>query len=124
MVYVFPDSFAERFNGYFENYSRQFVELCGETFAPSVYRMGTIVVRMSMIFTALRMMNQQQTGAFKFECDQESFYAATLMCKTLLIHAAAIYNYLPREKAKVLDTHSKNFFYSPCCPTILTVNLQ
>jgi hypothetical protein len=112
MVYVFPDSFAERFNGYFEKLLGQFVELCGETFAPSVYRMGTIVVRMSMIFTALRLMNQQQTGAFKFECDQESFYAATLMCKTLLIHAAAIYNYLPREKAKVLDTHSKNFFYS------------
>jgi hypothetical protein len=111
MIYGFPDSFAERFDGYFERLLAQFVELCGEDFAPSVYRMGTIAVRMSMIFTALRMMDEQRNGTFKFECDQESFYAATLMCKTLLIHGAAIYNYLPREKATPVDTHSKSFFY-------------
>jgi hypothetical protein len=116
MVYHFPDNYADRFNAYFERLLAQFVTLCGDGFAPTVFRMGTIAVRISMVFSALRMMDNQLTGSFGFECDQQSFYASTLLCKTLLIHGAAIYNYLPHNKAQPVDTHSKSFFYSmlPC----------
>jgi hypothetical protein len=112
MVYNFPTEYAERFNAYFERLLTQFVGLCGEGFAPTVYRMGTIAVRMSMVFAALRMMGGTLSGPFRFECDQQSFYASTLLCKTLLIHAAATFNYLPQGRVQPVDTRSKSFFYS------------
>jgi hypothetical protein len=94
----------EQFNAYFDNVQQQYHSQFGDSFIGSVRRLGLSTFRIAMILTALRLINTTATTNCQFSivnsqliCSPTDFTTALSITKTLIHHAALIFQQLPTE---------------------------
>jgi len=99
LLFSITEAHADKFNMYFEHVHNQHVSLLGEDYVASLYRHGLGCFRISMILTALRIM---ETGQFanNLICSDNDFYCALELVKILVKHATFIFSTLPVEDKK------------------------
>ncbi|MEP1086071.1 MAG: DUF3987 domain-containing protein [Algoriphagus sp.] len=106
-----------QFNQFFAHIQEQYIALQGLDYIATVRRMGLIAFRISMIFSALRILETGDTSA-QVICEERDFQAAISMVKVLVKHSSKIFNELPEDekppsrknrKQKFLEALPKNF---------------
>jgi hypothetical protein len=86
----------EQFNAYFDNTQQQFHAQFGDSFIGTVRRLGLSTFRIAMILAVLRIYetpNCPQTVV----CTDNDFQTSLTITKTLIHHAALIFQQLPAE---------------------------
>ncbi|MDR1458704.1 MAG: DUF3987 domain-containing protein [Bacteroidales bacterium] len=89
----------EKFNSYFDNAQQQFHGQFGDSFIGTVRRLGLSTFRVAMILTALRLYEYRNSPQMQV-CSDTDFQAALEITKTLIQHAALIFQQLPAETAE------------------------
>lgn len=106
-----------QFNQFFAQVQDQYIALQGLDYMATVRRMGLVAFRISMIFSALRILETGDTSS-QMVCEERDFQAAISMVKVLVKHSSKVFNELPEEekpttrknrKQKYLDALPKNF---------------
>lgn len=106
-----------QFNQFFAHIQEQYIALQGLDYIATVRRMGLIAFRISMIFSALRILETGDTSA-QVICEERDFQAAISMVKVLVKHSSKVFNELPEDekppsrknrKQKFLEALPKNF---------------
>jgi hypothetical protein len=106
-----------RFNAFFQQTQDFYLSLQGIDYMATVRRLGLIAFRISMILSALRIM---ETGNIpdKLECAEADFEIALQMITILVKHASKVFSELPSEpqlpnrknqREKYLDLLPANF---------------
>jgi hypothetical protein len=80
--------------------------------ASIVLRLGLLLFRMSMIFTALRI-EEQDTSEQEIQCQDEDFQLALRLSRVYLQHSLIMYNSLPKKSSKIVfsETPNKETFF-------------
>lgn len=106
-----------QFNQFFAQVQDQYIALQGLDYMATVRRMGLVAFRISMIFTALRILETGVTSS-QMVCEERDFQAAISMVKVLVKHSSKVFNELPEDekppsrknrKQKFLEALPKNF---------------
>lgn len=106
-----------QFNKFFAHIQEQYIALQGLDYIATVRRMGLISFRISMILSALRILETGDTSA-QVICEERDFQAAISMVKVLVKHSCKVFNELPEDekppsrknrKQKFLEALPKNF---------------
>jgi len=103
--FAFSGKQQKDFNAYFEQTQLQYLELCGDDYVGSIRRLGLIAFRMAMIMTALRIMDTgslsegEGGGRGVLLCSDTDFTTVMEMVKVLVIHAAHVFEQLPKDSA-------------------------
>jgi hypothetical protein len=106
-----------QFNQFFAHIQEQYIALQGLDYIATVRRMGLIAFRISMIFSALRILETGDTSA-QVICEERDFQAAISMVKVLVKHSSKVFNELPEDekppsrknrKQKFLEALPRNF---------------
>ena len=103
--FAFSGKQQKDFNAYFEQTQLQYLELCGDDYVGSIRRLGLIAFRMAMIMTALRIMDTgslsegEGGGRGVLLCSDTDFITVMEMVKVLVIHAAHVFEQLPKDSA-------------------------
>ncbi|MFV0390975.1 MAG: DUF3987 domain-containing protein [Paludibacteraceae bacterium] len=103
--FAFSSSQQKAFNAYFEQTQLQYLELCGDDYVGSIRRLGLIAFRLAMIMTALRIMDTgslsegEGGGRGVLVCSDVDFNTVMEMVKVLVLHAAYIFELLPKDTA-------------------------
>ncbi|MBN7816850.1 DUF3987 domain-containing protein [Algoriphagus pacificus] len=106
-----------QFNQFFAQVQDQYIALQGLDYMATVRRMGLVAFRISMIFTALRILETGDTSS-QMVCEERDFQAAISMVKVLVKHSSKVFNELPEDekppsrknrKQKFLEALPKNF---------------
>lgn len=106
-----------QFNQFFAHIQDQQIAIHGLDYLATVRRMGLIAFRISMIFSALRILETGDTSA-QVICEERDFQAAISMVKVLVKHSSKVFNELPEDekppsrknrKQKFLEALPKNF---------------
>ena len=90
------DEQHDQFNAFFISLQDKYLALFGMDYLATIRRFGLIVIRIAMIFTALRIM---ETGNLseKQMCSDTDFQAALSMVKILVKHSGHVFSELPQE---------------------------
>lgn len=88
---------ARRFNDFFSKEYDTFLFLQKNGMEASLFRLGLICFRITMVLSVLRMMETGNLQILK-ECEPRDFEIALAMIKTLLVHTESVFLYLPKEK--------------------------
>jgi hypothetical protein len=99
----------ERFNTFFAALQTKYINLQPEEYIATVRRLGLVAFRMSMLFTALRIMEDGDVNKTK-ECEDVDFDNALAMVKVLVKHSSKIFNDLPIEPKKQKRMNKKERF--------------
>jgi hypothetical protein len=94
--FAFSSSQQKMFNAYFEQTQLQYLELCGDDYVGSIRRLGLIAFRMAMIMTALRIIDTGEVSSV-LVCNDSDFNTVMEMVKVLVLHAAHIFELLPKD---------------------------
>ena len=86
----------EEFNTYFDNTQKYYHTQFGDSFIGTVRRLGLSTFRIAMILTTLRLSNVA-TVPNVLICDNTDFQTALTITKTIIHHAALIFQQLPAE---------------------------
>lgn len=86
----------ESLNTIFEEYLKKISNLISDEAESVVYRLGVIVYRFCMIFTAIRKAENKQHG-YDFECTDIDFNNAIILSKVYLEHSILLFNNLPKQ---------------------------
>lgn len=106
-----------QFNQFFAHIQEQYIALQGLDYIATVRRMGLIAFRISMILSALRILETGDTSE-QVICEERDFQAAISMVKVLVKHSSKVFNELPEDekppsrknrKQKFLEALPKNF---------------
>jgi predicted transcriptional regulator len=99
----------EEFHVFFSHLLDKYLMLQGLDFMATVRRMGLIAFRISMILTALRIL---ETGDFTVqqECQDVDFYAALAMVKVLIRHSSHVFTQLQEEGKTKAKKNKKELF--------------
>lgn len=125
----------EQFNQFFGQIQEKYLNLQGLDYMATIRRLGLIAYRISMIFSALRIMemrhikydknigafdsttgeilsNSCQTGdtSKKLICEERDFQAALEMVKVLVKHSSKVFGELPQEESKPSRMNKKEKF--------------
>jgi len=125
----------EQFNQFFGQIQEKYMNLQGLDYMATIRRLGLIAFRISMIFSALRIMemrhikydknigafdsttgeilsNSCQTGdtSKKLICEERDFQAALEMVKVLVKHSSKVFGELPQEESKPSRMNKKEKF--------------
>ena len=86
-----------RFNQFFSDIQQEYLNLLGNDYMATVRRLGLIAFRISMILSALRIID---TKAYKqkLECTDQDFDTAIDMVSILIKHAGKVFSELPQER--------------------------
>jgi hypothetical protein len=106
-----------QFNAFFEQVQETYITLKGLDYMATVRRLGLIGFRMTMILSALRIM---ETGEIttRLICEERDFETAMTIVKVLVKHAAKVFSELPEavqlpkrknQKEKFLEALPKEF---------------
>jgi hypothetical protein len=107
----------EQFNIFFTQVQEKYLSIQGLDYMATIRRLGLISFRISMILSALRILETGDTSS-KIICEQRDFQAAIEMIKTLVKHSSKVFGELPEEtkqrprknrKEKFLDSLPKVF---------------
>jgi len=86
----------EEFNAYFNSTQQKFHSQFGDSFIGTVRRLGLSTFRIAMILTTLRIADVPTVPSV-LTCNNIDFTAAMEITKTLIHHAALIFQQLPTE---------------------------
>jgi hypothetical protein len=125
----------EQFNQFFGQIQEKYMNLQGLDYMATIRRLGLIAYRISMIFSALRIMemrhikydknigafdsttgeilsNSCQTGdtSKKLICEERDFQASLSMVKVLVKHSSKVFGELPQEESKPSRMNKKEKF--------------
>lgn len=125
----------EQFNQFFGQIQEKYMNLQGLDYMATIRRLGLIAYRISMIFSALRIMemghikydknigafdsttreilsNSCQTGdtSKKLICEERDFQASLSMVKVLVKHSSKVFGELPQEEPKPSRMNKKEKF--------------
>lgn len=98
-----------QFNEFFIQLQDKYLALLGMDYMATIRRFGLIVIRIAMIFTALRIM---ETGDIseKQMCSDIDFQAALSMVKVLVKHSSHVFSELPGDvKSTRSDSNMEQF---------------
>jgi hypothetical protein len=103
-----------QFNQFFTIVQDTYVSLKGIDYLATVRRLGLIAFRISMIFSALRLMEH---GVFPklLVCEDRDFQIALSMTRILVKHAAKVFSELPEEEPLIKRNNRKERFFK-CLP--------
>ena len=96
--FAFSSSQQKAFNAYFEQTQLQYLELCGDDYVGSIRRLGLIAFRLAMIMTALRIIDTGEVSSV-LVCNDSDFNTVMEIVKVLVLHAAYIFEQLPKDTA-------------------------
>jgi len=96
--FAFSSSQQKAFNAYFEQTQLQYLELCGDDYVGSIRRLGLIAFRLAMIMTALRIIDTGEVSSV-LVCNDVDFNTVMEIVKVLVLHAAYIFEQLPKDTA-------------------------
>ena len=96
--FAFSSSQQKAFNAYFEQTQLQYLELCGDDYVGSIRRLGLIAFRLAMIMTALRIIDTGEISSV-LVCNDSDFNTVMEIVKVLVLHAAYIFEQLPKDTA-------------------------
>jgi hypothetical protein len=96
--FAFSSSQQKAFNAYFEQTQLQYLELCGDDYVGSIRRLGLIAFRLAMIMTALRIIDTGEVSSVLI-CNDSDFNTVMEIVKVLVLHAAYIFEQLPKDTA-------------------------
>jgi len=94
--FAFSSSQQKAFNSYFEQTQLQYLELCGDDYVGSIRRLGLIAFRIAMILTILRIIDTGEVSSV-LVCNDSDFNTVMEMVKVLVLHAAHIFELLPKD---------------------------
>lgn len=105
-----------QFNQFFTLVQDTYVSLKGMDYLATVRRLGLITFRISMIFSALRLMehgvmDNEQQGCRRVVCEDKDFGVALQMTKILVKHAAKVFAELPEEEQLPKRNNRKERFF-------------
>lgn len=125
----------EQFNQFFGQIQEKYMNLQGLDYMATIRRLGLIAYRISMIFSALRIMEMRHIkydkniGAFdsttgeilskscqtgdtskKLICEERDFQASLSMVKVLVKHSSKVFGELPQEEPKPSRMNKKEKF--------------
>lgn len=94
--FVFTPEQGIRFNDFFAHRQDEYYRLLGESFVPSIRRLGLITYRLAMILSTLRLMELSPDEVFPslLTCSDTDFDTALRMATVLLAHSARIHTQL------------------------------
>ena len=96
--FAFSSTQQKAFNTYFEQTQLQYLELCGDDYVGSIRRLGLIAFRLAMIMTALRIIDTGEVSSV-LVCNDSDFNTVMEIVKVLVLHAAYIFEQLPKDTA-------------------------
>ncbi|HOG19604.1 MAG TPA: DUF3987 domain-containing protein, partial [Salinivirgaceae bacterium] len=99
----------QAFNAYFSQAQNQYLYLCGVDYLATVRRLGLIAFRITMILTALRIMESGHIQT-PLICNDTDFNTALELVKILIQHAAYIYEILPTQATTTKHSNQKQQF--------------
>ena len=99
----------EKFNTFFAALQTKYIHLQPEEYIATVRRLGLVGFRFSMLFTALRIMEDGDVNKTK-ECQDVDFDNALEMVKVLVKHSSKVFNDLPIEPKKQKRMNKKERF--------------
>lgn len=103
------DSQQEEFNRFFEQVQEKYLTLIGLDYIATIRRLGLIAYRISMILSALRIMETGEIST-KLVCEDRDFQSALAMVKVLVKHAGKVFSELPHEASKPRYLNKKEKF--------------
>ncbi|MDD2214970.1 MAG: DUF3987 domain-containing protein [Bacteroidales bacterium] len=104
--FAFSSSQQKAFNAYFEQTQLQYLELCGDDYVGSIRRLGLIAFRLAMIMTALRIIDTGEVSSV-LVCNDSDFNTVMEIVKVLVLHAAYIFEQLPKDTATAQPLNHK-----------------
>jgi len=90
----------KQFNAYFDSIQQQYHSQFGDSFIGTIRRLGLSTFRIAMILTTLRLLPspvERGRGRGVLSCNDTDFNTALSITKTLIHHAALIFQQLPAE---------------------------
>ena len=90
----------EKFNPLFDEYLFRIYNLVSQDATSVVKRLGIIVYRFAMIFTAMRKFECQMNDV-DMQCNEEDFENALILADIYLQHSLLVYNNLPTQGANI-----------------------
>jgi hypothetical protein len=102
----------EKLNAWCSNWLHDITTFTGEDAASIVKRLGLILYRMAMLFTALRKFENAE-AADHVQCTETDFTTALQLAEIVLQHSILMFNNLPKQQnATVFQTgdHKRKFF--------------
>ena len=99
----------EQFNQFFGQIQEKYMNLQGLDYMATIRRLGLIAYRISMIFSALRIMETGDTSK-KLICEERDFQASLSMVKVLVKHSSKVFGELPQEELKPSRMNKKEKF--------------
>lgn len=99
-----------KFNQFFEEIQTRYLELMGNDYMATVRRLGLITFRLSMILTALRIMDTK-TITKELICTEEDYTSAIEVVKVLIQHSGKVFQELPDERLTNTRSQRKIQFY-------------
>lgn len=85
------------------------MNLQGLDYMATIRRLGLIAYRISMIFSALRIMETGDTS-HELICEERDFQASLSMIKVLVKHSSKVFGDLPQEEPKPTRMNKKEKF--------------
>ncbi|WKN29754.1 DUF3987 domain-containing protein [Porifericola rhodea] len=97
------------FNQFFVHVQKKYLDLLGIDYMATVRRLGLITFRISMILSALRVM---ETGDIsnKLICEERDFQVALSIVKVLLEHSSKVFSELSGQQKPVKKKNRKEMF--------------
>ena len=85
-----------QFNTFFRQVQKKYLSLQGIDYMATVRRLGLIAFRISMLFTAMRIMETGEYGE-KLHCDDQDLESALAIVQVLARHSSRVFSELPLE---------------------------
>jgi len=103
------DEQHEQFDEFFKHLQAKYIALLGMDYMATVRRFGLIVIRIAMIFTALRIMETGDISEVQI-CSDTDFQAAISMVKVLVKHSSHVFSELPQVVKPAKSDNNKEKF--------------
>ena len=94
------------FHTFFEQIQNEYSSVFGFDFVASVRRLGLIAFRLTMIMSALRILENGEIPNVML-CSDDDFSTVKTMVKTLLMHTAKVYQMLPENIANSIGNKNQ-----------------
>jgi hypothetical protein len=105
----------QSFHAFFNKCFQHYFNLKGEEYIGTIRRLGLITFRLSMILSALRLMDSGEIPE-RLICEEQDFNSAIAIAETLIIHASYIFNQLPESEQVIRKPSKRERFYEALPP--------
>lgn len=99
-----------KFNTYFAEIQQKYLGILGNDYMATVRRLGLITFRISMILSAIRVIDTKAVKA-QLYCSDEDFNTALELVKVLIKHSGKVFSELPEERLAPSRSSRKEKFF-------------